>query len=127
MPNYALTVSGFLALLAFSGRRATGLPPAPATWTWSATTTCRPAAPISPSSKSKATRWIAYIGHHGGEQPNPLTGKIEPNGTSILDVTDPKAPKYLAHIPGEGERAHGRERRRVDGARMQRQRPAARR
>jgi hypothetical protein len=51
-------------------------------------------------------RWIAYIGHHGGtpEVPkplNPLTGQAEFNGTSIIDVTDPKHPKYLAHIPGE--------------------------
>ena len=46
-------------------------------------------------------RWIAYIGHHGGSQPNPLTGKPESNGTSILDVTDPKRPKYLVHVPGE--------------------------
>jgi hypothetical protein len=51
-------------------------------------------------------RWIAYIGHHGGipgnEKPvNPLTGQPEFNGTSIVDVTDPKQPKYLAHIPGE--------------------------
>ncbi len=46
-------------------------------------------------------RWIAYIGHHGGVSANPLTGAQEDNGTSILDVTDPKAPKMLAHIPGE--------------------------
>src|SRR5437660_94774 len=46
-------------------------------------------------------RWIAYIGHHGGSQLNPLTGKQESNGTSILDVTDPRRPNYLAHIPGE--------------------------
>ncbi|MFI5058284.1 MAG: LVIVD repeat-containing protein [Candidatus Acidiferrales bacterium] len=46
-------------------------------------------------------RWIAYIGHHGGSQLNTITGKQESNGTSILDVTDPKLPKYLAHIPGE--------------------------
>ena len=46
-------------------------------------------------------RWIAYIGHHGGKSANPLTGAQEDNGTSILDVTDPKAPKMLAHIPGE--------------------------
>ena len=46
-------------------------------------------------------RWIAYIGHHGGTSLNPLTGKQEDNGTSILDVTNPKQPKYLAHIPGE--------------------------
>jgi hypothetical protein len=43
---------------------------------------------------------IAYVGHHGGSKPNPLTGAVELNGTSILDVTDPRAPKYLHHIPG---------------------------
>jgi hypothetical protein len=51
-------------------------------------------------------RWIAYIGHHGGTDAvpkpvNPLTGQAEFNGTSIIDVTDPKSPKYLHHIPGE--------------------------
>jgi hypothetical protein len=51
-------------------------------------------------------RWIAYVGHHGGipeaEKPvNPLTGQAEFNGTSLIDVTDPTHPKYLAHIPGE--------------------------
>jgi hypothetical protein len=49
--------------------------------------------------------WIAYIGHHGGTTANPkplnpLTGKHEDNGTSIVDVTDPRHPKYLHHIPG---------------------------
>jgi hypothetical protein len=46
-------------------------------------------------------RWIAYIGHHGGRTLNALTGREEDSGTSILDVTDPRAPRYLAHIPGE--------------------------
>jgi hypothetical protein len=46
-------------------------------------------------------RWIAYIGHHGDNLLNQLTGKKEDNGTSILDVTDPQQPKYLAHIPGQ--------------------------
>ena len=46
-------------------------------------------------------RWIAYIGHHGDHLLNSVTGKVEDNGTSILDVSDPKHPKYLAHIPGE--------------------------
>ncbi len=51
-------------------------------------------------------RWIAYIGHHGGTKDvpkplNPLTGVAEFNGTSILDVTDPRAPKYLFHLPGD--------------------------
>jgi hypothetical protein len=51
-------------------------------------------------------RWIAYIGHHGGTDAiprpmNELTGQLEDNGTSIVDVTDPHHPRYLAHIPGE--------------------------
>ena len=45
-------------------------------------------------------RWIAYVGHHGGRARNPLTGVDEDNGTSIVDVTDPARPRYLAHIPG---------------------------
>ena len=45
-------------------------------------------------------RWIAYVGHHGGRARNPLTGVDEDNGTSIVDVTDPTKPRYLAHIPG---------------------------
>jgi hypothetical protein len=54
-----------------------------------------------PTIQKQGNRWIAYVGHHGGEAMNPLTGKVEPNGTSIVDVTDPKQPKYLFHIPGE--------------------------
>jgi hypothetical protein len=49
----------------------------------------------------QGARWIAYVGHHGGMALNPLNGKMETNGTSIVDVTDPKHPQYLAHIPGE--------------------------
>jgi hypothetical protein len=45
-------------------------------------------------------RFIAYIGHHGGSAHNPLNGRIEPNGTSIVDVTDPQHPRYLHHVPG---------------------------
>ncbi len=44
-------------------------------------------------------RWIAYVGHFGGQAVNPLTGANEANGTSILDVTDPRRPQYLHHIP----------------------------
>ena len=54
-----------------------------------------------PTIQKQGNRWIAYVGHHGGEQPNPLTDRNEPNGTSIVDVTDPRNPKYLHHIPGE--------------------------
>jgi hypothetical protein len=62
-----------------------------------------------PTIHRQGERYIAYIGHHGGsagkQKPmNPLSGQAELNGTSILDVTDPKQPRYLAHIPGdEGE------------------------
>jgi len=58
-----------------------------------------------PTIHHQGSRYIAYIGHHGGtpEVPKPvnrLTGQAENNGTSIVDVTDPAQPKYLAHIPG---------------------------
>src|ERR1700680_5010894 len=53
-----------------------------------------------PSIHKQGNRWIAYIGHHGGSAMNSITGKMEDNGTSIVDVIDPKQPKYLAHIPG---------------------------
>jgi hypothetical protein len=62
-----------------------------------------------PTIHKHGERWIAYVGHHGGSQPNALTGKAEDNGTSIVDVTDPKRPKYLAHIPGEPARPGGGE------------------
>lgn len=52
-------------------------------------------------------RQIAYVGHHSQEPIlNPLTGRKERNGTSIVDVTDPANTRYLAHIPtgnGPGE------------------------
>jgi len=59
-----------------------------------------------PTIHKQGDRWIAYIGHHGGTDAipkpiNPLTGKPEPSGTSILDVTDPAHPVYLKHIPGQ--------------------------
>jgi hypothetical protein len=54
-----------------------------------------------PVIEKQGTRWIAYIGHHAGVEPNPLTGQNESNGTSVVDVTDPHQPRYIAHIPGE--------------------------
>src|SRR2546430_1558749 len=54
-------------------------------------------------------RWILFVGHHAlGTNPvtrqqlpsfNRITGKNEPNGTSILDVSDPRRPRFLVHIP----------------------------
>ena len=58
-----------------------------------------------PVIQRQGSRWIAYVGHHGDKKPNPLNGRSEDNGTSIIDVTDPKNPAYLAHIPGEEGKA----------------------
>jgi hypothetical protein len=58
-----------------------------------------------PTIHRQGDRTIAYVGHHGGTEDvptpvNPMTGQPEPNGTSIVDVSDPARPKYLRHIPG---------------------------
>jgi hypothetical protein len=45
-------------------------------------------------------REILYAGNLAGTALNPLTGVSESNGTSIIDVTDVKKPKFLYHIPG---------------------------
>jgi len=57
-----------------------------------------------PTIHKQGDRYIAYVGHHGASYDakprNPINGTQEFNGTSIVDVTDPGQPKYLAHIPG---------------------------
>jgi len=66
-----------------------------------------------PTIHKQGERYIAYVGHHGGtptvpKPVNPMTGQPEFNGTSIIDVTDPKNPKYLKHLPGlEGNYEEG--------------------
>ncbi len=52
-------------------------------------------------------RYILYVGEHNGRHFNPLTGMEEPNGTSIVDVTDPSHPVYLHHIPADGGAVSG--------------------
>src|SRR5580692_4166391 len=51
--------------------------------------------------------YIAYVGAQTGtpKRLNPLTGQVEFSGTSIVDVTDPRHPKYLFHIPGENRKS----------------------
>ena len=68
----------------------------------------------------QANRCIAYIGHHGGTDTipnpvNPMTGKTEPNGTSIVDVTIPSIRNICIHSR-TGRQI--RVRRRADGARV---------
>src|SRR5258708_21343173 len=63
-------------------------------------------AAYQPTIHQQFGRWVAYIGHHGGTDAvpkpmNPVTGVPEFNGTSLIDVTEPHQPKFLAHIPGE--------------------------
>ncbi|HLU77643.1 MAG TPA: hypothetical protein VKZ48_07060 [Burkholderiales bacterium] len=55
-----------------------------------------------PTIQNQDGRWIAYVGHHGGEALNSLTGQVEQNGVSIVDVTNPRNPVYLHHIAGAG-------------------------
>jgi len=41
-----------------------------------------------------------FVGHFSGQSVlNPLTGVVEPNGTTITDVSNPAHPKLVAHIP----------------------------
>src|SRR5262245_33454571 len=52
--------------------------------------------------------WV-YVGHHESywdDKPkmNPITGKEEWNGTSILNVDDPSNPKLVWHIPNDSNR-----------------------
>jgi len=68
-----------------------------------------------PAIHKQGGRWIAYVGHHGGEILNTLTGQKEINGTSVVDVTDPRQPKYIAHIPGDPGKGSGQE---AGGAQM---------
>jgi len=54
-----------------------------------------------PIVQQQGKRFIAYIGHHGGSAPNPMTGNFEANGTSIVDITNPARPVYLKHLEGQ--------------------------
>lgn len=44
-------------------------------------------------------RYIAYVANSPGEALNPLTDKVEDDGTSLIDVTDPRRPVFMSHIP----------------------------
>jgi hypothetical protein len=44
-------------------------------------------------------RYILYMTDSGGSAYNPMTNAVEPNGTSLIDVTHPEHPVFLHHIP----------------------------
>jgi hypothetical protein len=57
-------------------------------------------------------RVMAFVGTHSGNngadtaKPNPLNGNaVEPNGTMIIDITDPARPVEIFHIPGNAQGA----------------------
>ncbi len=50
---------------------------------------------------------ILFVGHHAGEAMNPMTGNVEKNGMSIIDVSDPAAPELLIHVPPTRAEASG--------------------
>ena len=57
-------------------------------------------AAYQPVIEQQGDRWIAYVGLHGGQELNEITGNIEWSGTIMVDVTDPSNPVTLSHIPG---------------------------
>src|SRR5882672_9214131 len=41
-----------------------------------------------PVIQKQGNRYIAYIGHHAGTMPNTLNGRMEDNGTSVLELAN---------------------------------------
>ena len=68
----------------------------------------RTALVVTTKSDAANGNWV-YVGHHesfaeGKPLLNPITGKMEWNGTSILEITDPAKPRLVWHIPNETNR-----------------------
>src|SRR2546423_5917910 len=53
-----------------------------------------------PTIHQQRGRVIAYVGHHGGKAPNPLTENEDDKGTRIDERTNTARPPYHAHIRG---------------------------
>src|SRR6201992_2816333 len=101
-----LVVSSLAAAAATAQQQKIGAPPESSNMKLVGYSDLQARSAYQPTIHRQGDRWIAYIGHHGGtddipDPVNPMTGKAEPNGTSIVDVTDPVHPKYLQHIPGQ--------------------------
>src|SRR5713101_1689965 len=108
MTRQALLIVGFLiaASTAHAQQQKVGDPPEASNMRLVGWSDLQARSAYQPTIHQQSGRWIAYIGHHGGtnEIPkprNPLTGADEFNGTSLVDVTDPRRPRYLFHIPGD--------------------------
>ena len=68
----------------------------------------RTALVVTTKSDAANGNWV-YVGHHesfadGKPLLNPITGQMEWNGTSILEIGDPAHPKLVWHIPNDTNR-----------------------
>ena len=112
-----ILASGSWLLASFNAPAPVPAPRCPIRW-WmmprmsgsSATTTCRAGRLCMVTTKSDPANgnWV-YVGHHesfrdGKPLLNPITGKMEFNGTSILEISDPAHPKLVWHIPNDTNR-----------------------
>ena len=100
MTRQALLIVGLVAAasVAHAQQQKVGAPPEASNMKLAGWSDLQARSAYQPTIHQQGDRWIAYIGHHGGtdEIPtpvNPMTGKAEPNGTSIVDVTDPAQPE----------------------------------
>src|SRR4029079_7790891 len=89
--------------LACAQQQVIGAPPEASNMKLVGTSDLKARSAYQPNIHHQGDRWIAYIGHHGGtdEIPapiNPMTERAEPNGTSIVDVTDPHKAKSLSQL-----------------------------
>jgi hypothetical protein len=101
-----LAISGMLAPSALAQAPKIGDPPEARNMRLVGYNDLQARSAYQPIVQKQGERYIAYIGHHGGTESipkpiNALTNQAEFNGTSIIDVTNPAKPKYLAHIPGQ--------------------------
>ena len=110
--SFALLLTAGFANEAYAGEQKIGAPPEASNMRLVGSNDLQGRSAYQPTIHRQGDRWIAYIGHHGGtedipEPIDPITGKAEPNGTSIVDVTDPSHPKYLRHLPGQAGKYEG--------------------
>ena len=92
------------------------------TWRSSATRSCRARSAYQPIVHQQGGRWIAYVGHHGGKAHEPAHRAR--GGQRHLDRRRHRSARAALPRAHSRRAGRGRSRRRADGARVQRRRPA---